>query len=183
MIKKSFYLLFSLIIFSGCQVNNSQETSIQKSEAPSADSSNTTQPTSENQSVESETPISITPLPSPSNHSEDMSELETHPNVFKAKNDLATRSNISFDQIEVILVKSMTWPNSSLGCPQPDMAYTQVQKEGMLIQLRADGFIYNYHSGESRDPFLCIQKNSTKDPSIKLDPSMARTPLPDDLDK
>jgi len=170
MLKKIIYFVFFLLVFSGCQVSNSQDGS-------TPDLDNETRPTIvETQASESE-------APTPSNESDDMPELETHPNVFKAKDNLATLNNISFDQIEVVLVRSMTWPDSSLGCPQPDMAYTQVQKEGMLIQLRADGFVYNYHSGENSDPFLCIQRNSSKDPAIKLDPSMARTPLPDDLDK
>ena len=40
------------------------------------------------------------------------------------------------------------------------MAYIQVPVDGSFIQLRAGGVLYDYHSGGSRDPFLCEQTNT-----------------------
>ncbi len=73
----------------------------------------------------------------------------------QAKQDLANRLSVSKDQIDLIEVRSVTWPDGSLGCPQPGMMYTQMVVDGLLIRLRARGNIYEYHSGGSRDPFLC----------------------------
>jgi hypothetical protein len=42
-----------------------------------------------------------------------------------------------------------------LGCPQPGLAYTQVQQEGLLIRLRVGKRLYNYHSGGGSAPFFC----------------------------
>lgn len=143
--------------------------------------------TAETESIELEQPepaLENSPIPADKNgESEDMTQFDSHPHVFKAKDDLANRTNIPFDQIEVVSVQMMTWPDSSMGCPQPDMVYTQVLHDGLLIQLQANGFNYNYHSGGNRDPFLCIQTNKSKEPSIKLDPSMGLTPFVPDLDK
>ncbi|MBI5030051.1 MAG: hypothetical protein HZB51_05955 [Chloroflexi bacterium] len=75
--------------------------------------------------------------------------------VAQAKDDLAKRSGISVDQITLVQVQTVTWPDGSLGCPQPGMMYPQVLVDGLLIQLRAKGDVYEYHSGGNRAPFLC----------------------------
>lgn len=72
-----------------------------------------------------------------------------------AEEDLAQRLGISPDQIEVSEVRAVTWPDASLGCPEPDMMYAQVIQEGLLIRLSAGGETYAYHSGGNRPPFLC----------------------------
>ncbi len=75
--------------------------------------------------------------------------------VAQAKNDLAQRLAIDVGQIELVEVATVTWPDGSLGCPQPGMMYTQVQVDGLLIRFRAGGRIYEYHGGGARAPFLC----------------------------
>jgi hypothetical protein len=69
--------------------------------------------------------------------------------------DLAQRLSIAADQIDVMEVKAVVWPDGGLGCPEPGIAYTQVQREGLLIRLRVEERLYNYHSGGGREPFLC----------------------------
>jgi hypothetical protein len=73
----------------------------------------------------------------------------------QAKQDLANRLSVSTDQIDLVEVRSVTWPDGSLGCPQPGTMYTQMVVDGLLIRLRARGNIYEYHSGGPREPFLC----------------------------
>jgi hypothetical protein len=75
--------------------------------------------------------------------------------VEKAKEDLAQRLSISVSQINLVEATPVTWPDGSLGCPQPDMVYTQVQVDGLLIRLGVDDRVYEYHSGGNRAPFLC----------------------------
>ena len=74
-----------------------------------------------------------------------------------ALNDLAQRLSIEVNQITVLEVREVVWPDASLGCPQPDMLYKQVPYDGLLIRLSAEGEEYAYHSGGGRDPFLCEQ--------------------------
>ncbi len=75
--------------------------------------------------------------------------------VSQAQDDLAKRLSVDPGQIEVVDASSVTWPDASLGCPQPGMVYTQVMVDGILIRLRHAGQVYEYHGGGSRAPFLC----------------------------
>lgn len=72
-----------------------------------------------------------------------------------AVKDLAIRLHVSADQIAVLEVEAVVWPDSSLGCPKPGMVYTQVLQDGLRIRLGFGDQVYEYHSGGSRDPFLC----------------------------
>jgi hypothetical protein len=75
--------------------------------------------------------------------------------VEKAKEDLAQRLSIAISEINLLEARQVTWPDGSLGCPQPGMVYTQVPVEGLLIRLGVGKAMYFYHSGRSGDPFLC----------------------------
>jgi hypothetical protein len=77
-----------------------------------------------------------------------------------AKADLARRRAVAADTIRVVEVRSVTWPDPGLGCPQPGMAYKQVPVDGLLIRLESDGQVFEYHSGGSKAPFLCEQPSS-----------------------
>lgn len=75
-------------------------------------------------------------------------------NLEIATADLRTRVGGDAD-IEVVSHEEVTWPNGGLGCPDPDMSYTQALVNGERIVLRADGVQYEYHSGGSRPAFYC----------------------------
>lgn len=77
------------------------------------------------------------------------------PIVQQAVADLAARLGIAPEVITVLSVEAVTWPDSSLGCPQPGMAYLQVLVDGLRIRLSAKGALYEYHSGGDQPPFLC----------------------------
>ncbi len=72
-----------------------------------------------------------------------------------ARADLATRLGVDAEAFELIEFSEVTWRDGSLGCPRPDMAYTQALVNGSRIVLRHDGVDYHYHSGRGREPFYC----------------------------
>jgi hypothetical protein len=71
--------------------------------------------------------------------------------------DLADRLAIDESAITVVLVEEVAWSDRSLGCPQPGMSYAQVITDGLRFVLEADGVLYDYRSGDSSDPALCVQ--------------------------
>ncbi|MEX1194284.1 MAG: hypothetical protein WD904_00570 [Dehalococcoidia bacterium] len=58
--------------------------------------------------------------------------------------DLETR--VPGVEITVVSVEYTEWPDSSLGNPEPDMAYLQVITPGFKIVLAAGGQQYEYHT-------------------------------------
>lgn len=73
-----------------------------------------------------------------------------------AVTDLAERLELPETEIEVTAAYLVTWPDASLGCPEPGMQYAQVVTDGAVIELTANDTTYSYHMGGSRyRPFLC----------------------------
>lgn len=70
--------------------------------------------------------------------------------------DLAERLGIDASAVTVVAVEDVTWADTSLGCPQPDMSYAQVETDGMRVILEAGGDFYDYRSGGQVEPFLCV---------------------------
>lgn len=63
--------------------------------------------------------------------------------------DLAKRGNLSPSSIQVTGFSAQTFPDSSLGCPDPNMMYTQVLTPGYTIQVTAGGQSYDYRSNRA----------------------------------
>ena len=82
--------------------------------------------------------------------------------VSQARSDLARRLETEEAEITVINAEYVTWPNSALGCPEPDMMYTQALVPGYRIRLRADGALHQYHGANDRPPSHCPTERATK---------------------
>lgn len=75
--------------------------------------------------------------------------------IEKAKADLAQRLDIPIAQISLVEATDVEWSDSSLGCPQPDMFYTQLITPGYLILLEVNGTQYEYHSNREIYSIYC----------------------------
>lgn len=75
--------------------------------------------------------------------------------VEQARDDLARRMEMSSAAIEVERAELVTWPNGAMGCPEPDMMYTQALVPGYRIRLYADGKPHDYHGARDKPPFYC----------------------------
>lgn len=71
-----------------------------------------------------------------------------------AKATLAREKSIAPASIEIESVQAITWQDTSLGCPQPDMMYAQRLVPGYKVLLRAAGTSYNVHVGD-RSAVVC----------------------------
>jgi hypothetical protein len=60
--------------------------------------------------------------------------------------DFAERRGVEPDDVEVAAYAEVTWPDGSIGCPQPGMSYTQALVPGARLILSAGGHPGSYHS-------------------------------------
>lgn len=74
-----------------------------------------------------------------------------------ARADLAARLQIDPTAIEIVAAEPVTWPDGSLGCPQPGQFYTQALVDGFRVVLGIGGRsrVYVYHAGSDGVPSLC----------------------------
>jgi hypothetical protein len=79
------------------------------------------------------------------------------PWIEDATADLADRTGVQPDAIDVVSAVLVTWPDAALGCPEPGMQYAQVLTDGAVIELAVDDAIYRYHAGGDQGPFLCAR--------------------------
>lgn len=70
---------------------------------------------------------------------------------------LAAELNVPRDTIRVDTIRAVDWPDSSIGCPQPDQAYLQVITPGHKISLRVDERFYFVHEANGR-AFVCKRR-------------------------
>jgi len=96
-------------------------------------------------------------------HPESLSEY-----IEQARANLALRMELDDPAtIEVVEARYVTWPNGAMGCPEPDMMYTQALVPGYRILLRSGGETFAYHGGRDQPPFYCPAQR-------------AETPMPGD---
>ena len=95
-------------------------------------------------------PLSATPLePATTSGSAPGFALDpSMPLVVAAVDDLAGRLGIAAADVTVVDARAVTWGDSSLGCPEPGMMYTQQLVDGTLVVLEAGGRRYEYHGGD-----------------------------------
>jgi hypothetical protein len=74
--------------------------------------------------------------------------------VQQALDDLEERIGVPLEEISVVSVTEVIWPDGSLGCPQPGQFYTQATMPGYLIVLSYQDQEYSYHADMNR-AFLC----------------------------
>lgn len=74
--------------------------------------------------------------------------------------DLAQRLDVPPDTIKVSSARQVTWSSGALGCPEPDMMYTQALVPGSVIYLQADNAIHAYHGKIGAEPFYCPRERA-----------------------
>jgi len=73
----------------------------------------------------------------------------------QARDDLALRLQINAGEIVLEQATNVTWSDGALGCPEPDMYYTQALVPGYRIVFSAFGGMHYYHGQNGKPPFYC----------------------------
>ena len=75
--------------------------------------------------------------------------------VQQALDDAGRRSGRDASTLKLVSAETVTWPDASIGCPQPGMQYAQVLVPGYRIRIQAGPKVLDYHAGRSGQPFYC----------------------------
>jgi hypothetical protein len=68
---------------------------------------------------------------------------------------IAQDLEVPVDSVQVLMAEPRDWPDSSLGCPQPDMLYAQMVTPGFLVQVEVSGEEIEYHTDERGSVVRC----------------------------
>lgn len=74
----------------------------------------------------------------------------------RVRTDAAAQAGVDVERVQVGEVVEVTWGDSSLGCPQPDMFYAQVITPGYRIVVQIDGQTREYHTNSSSRFVRCL---------------------------
>jgi hypothetical protein len=72
-----------------------------------------------------------------------------------ARQKLAEELEISVDQIKVVTADPTYWSDTSLGCPQPGMTYSQIVTPGYRVTLVVGNDVYTYHTDTKQTVVRC----------------------------
>jgi hypothetical protein len=78
-------------------------------------------------------------------------------------------SSVPISNVAVESQEAVTWPDGSLGCPEPDIMYTQVLVEGYRVVIRAGGKTYDFR-GSGSEFRLCRGGRGGPSASIEIPP-------------
>jgi len=81
--------------------------------------------------------------------------------VQAARADAAQRTGLPAGSIALVNAEAVTWPDGSLGCPQPGMNYTMALVPGYRVKLRVDAKLFDYHASVHGALVLCPPEHST----------------------
>ncbi len=77
-------------------------------------------------------------------------DLTPRKQMLQARQDLARRLNVPEADIRMGVTTPTTWVDASLGCPEPDTMYAQVETHGWLLVLNHGAREYTYHADSQR---------------------------------
>ena len=69
--------------------------------------------------------------------------------------DAASRTGVDASAIDVVQADSVTWPDGSLGCPEPGMLYTQALVDGYHVILAAGDEEIDYRASAAGGFRVC----------------------------
>ncbi len=88
--------------------------------------------------------------------------------IAAAKQDAVARG-VPAQAITVESAQRVTWRDGSLGCPEPDVQYTQALVPGWRVILRAGDTTYDYHAAANGHLTLCPRERATDPIANDLD--------------
>lgn len=112
----------------------------------------------------------VSPLPEPQ-----LGSAPEEQRLAELRVQVAEQLGLSTTALTLVSVEQVTWPDMSLGCPQPDMTYAQVLTPGWRVVFEDEnGQKYNVHTAENSEYFVICEPSaeSTVPPSYQDNPAV-----------
>jgi hypothetical protein len=78
------------------------------------------------------------------------------PELFiRAAEETAAVANVPLDQVSLVRAGQVTWPDGSLGCPEPDQFYTQALVPGYWLVLAVGEREFDFRASQAGELRLC----------------------------
>jgi hypothetical protein len=129
--------------------------------------------------IESSAVPSATPGTTPSPAARDVAQPAGAPEAVldAAREAYAKTGGVAIDAVTVVHAEPVTWPDSSLGCPQPGQMYLQVLTPGYRVTVAAGDKRTVYHTTDGANgPVQAIQCGSDARSDLALG-SLSAAPL------
>lgn len=76
--------------------------------------------------------------------------------------DAAKRTSLPRARLQLASAEAVTWPDGSLGCPEPGMMYTQALVPGYRVRIVAGEQVLDYHASVRGGLVLCPAERATQ---------------------
>jgi PBP1b-binding outer membrane lipoprotein LpoB len=121
------------------------------------------QPTPSSKQVSVPVSVNLTDIPSDTTTDETQNTVIPAPRergseeklIHNVSLDLSERLNIDISKVHLTEIISVSWEDTSLGCPVEGKTYTQEKIDGYKITLEVSNKYYVYHSKGLEDFVLC----------------------------
>ena len=80
---------------------------------------------------------------------------ELQPMAEKAAGIAASTFHVKPEEVTVQTIQAVKWPDSSLGCPEEGMMYTQKETSGYLATVEVGGAAHAVHMNEKGQGLVC----------------------------
>jgi hypothetical protein len=67
----------------------------------------------------------------------------------------AQEAGVALDEVRVVSAEEVTWPDGSLGCPEPGKAYTQALVPGFRVVLEIGDDELSFHAAQGGEFRFC----------------------------
>ena len=85
-----------------------------------------------------------------------------------AVDEAARRTGLNASALQVISSEAVTWPDGSLGCPQPGLMYTKAPVPGYRVRIQAGDTVLNYHANQRGYLVYCPGERATREKVSRL---------------
>jgi hypothetical protein len=76
--------------------------------------------------------------------------------------DAARRTGLNASTLQVIGSEAVTWPDGSLGCPEPGVMYTKAPVPGFRVRIQAGDTVLDYHASQRGYLVHCPSERATR---------------------